>query len=312
MRIIPDARTTIERFPKVVLTIGSFDGVHLGHRRILEEVVRAAREMCGTPAVMSLRPHPRQFFSPKDAPNILTCDAKKEDLLEEAGIGVLYVLPFNREVANLSPEAFVEQIVVGRCHASQLIVGHDFCFGKDARGDYEFLKQCAPQYSFGVSQAPQLVIHGERVSSTLIRECILEGEMESVEMFLGRKYSIVGVVGHGRGIGKTLGFPTANVEPLHSAVPPHGVYVAEVLLRPGKERYRAAVNIGVAPTIRHEDMVVEAHLLDYEGDIAGRAIEVVFHKRLRPEKRFDSREELIEAIAADVRAVRGYFAAQPG
>ncbi len=306
MRVIQDVRSTRESFPELVLTIGSFDGLHLGHQRIIGEVVRAARDAGGTAALMSMRPHPREFFSPENAPNILLADAKKEALLAEAGIDVLFVLPFNAEVARMTPRDFVEQVVVGRCHTRKLIVGHDFCFGRDAQGDYEFLREVAPEFGFEVRQVPQLVLYGERVSSTLIREYILQGELDQVERFLGRKYSITGEIIHGRGVGLKLGFPTANIAPHHNAVPAHGVYVAEALFE--GQRHQAAVNIGVAPTVRNEDIVVEAFLLDFEGQIAGKTIEVVFHKRLRPEKKFGSFEELSAAIAKDVEEVRRYFA----
>jgi riboflavin kinase/FMN adenylyltransferase len=185
------------------------------------------------------------------------------------------------------------------------IVGHDFAFGKDARGNFEYLEQVAPQYGLEVRQVPPVIIQGERVSSTLIRERVLQGELENVELFLGRKYSIVGTVTTGRGMGSKLGFPTANVEPHNSAVPAHGVYVAEALL--DGQRYRAAVNIGIAPTIRHEDIMIEAHLLDFSGDIVGKRIEIVFHKRLRPEKKYATLDELIAAIAEDVAEVRSFF-----
>lgn len=308
MQVIQDVRAATESFPNVVLTIGSFDGLHLGHQRIIGEVVRAARDMGGTAALMSLRPHPREFFSPENAPNILLADAKKEQLLAEAGIDVLYVLPFNAEVARMTPRAFVEDIVVGACHARKIIVGHDFCFGKDAQGDYEFLQELGPEQGFDVRQVPQLVLYGERVSSTLIREYILQGELGQVERFLGRKYSMTGEIIHGRGMGAKLGFPTANIAPHHSAVPAHGVYVAEAIVE--GVRRQAAVNIGVAPTVRNEDIVVEAFLLDFDGEIAGKTIEVVFHKRLRPEKKFASFAELTEAIDKDVKNVRDYFKTQ--
>jgi riboflavin kinase / FMN adenylyltransferase len=306
MQIINDVRTTAETFPNVVLTIGSFDGIHLGHRRIIDEVVRTAREIHGTAALMSLRPHPREFFSPNDAPNILLSDAKKETLLAEAGIDVLYILPFDADTARMSPREFVEEIVLGRCHATTVIVGHDFCFGNRAAGDFEFLSSMAAERGFAVCQVPQLVLYGERVSSTLIREYILQGELEQVERFLGRKYSMTGEVVTGRGMGTKLGYPTANLSPHHSAVPAHGVYVAEAIV--DGQRYPSAVNIGVAPTVRNEDIIVEAFLLDFAEDIVGKSTEVVFHKRLRPEKKFASFDELIVAIGRDVAEVRQYFA----
>jgi len=307
MKVIPDVRKVEEIFPNLVLTIGSFDGVHLGHRRILEELIRSARAMKGVSALMSLRPHPRQFFSPENAPNILTSDAAKEQLLDEAGVDVLFVLPFNREVASLSPQEFLENIVLARCHAKKLVVGHDFSFGRNAQGNYEYLAEAAPRYGFEVIQAPQLVVQGERVSSTLIRERVLQGEVDTIEPFLGRKYSIIGDVVAGRGVGRKLGFPTANIAPLHNAVPANGVYVAEAVVE--GHRYRAAVNVGVAPTVRHEDMTIEAHLLDFTGNLLRKRIEIVFHKRLRPEKRFESYEALTAAIARDVAAIRAYFTA---
>ncbi len=305
---IDDVRTVSESFPNVVLTIGSFDGIHLGHRRIIEEVVREARSIQGTACLMSLKPHPREFFAPGNPPNILLADAKKESLLAEAGMDVLFILPFNHDVASMSPDTFLREIVVGRCHAKRVIIGHDFCFGKNAQGDYEYLKEAAPGLGFDVRQIPQCVIQGERVSSTLIREYVLQGEVDKVEIFLGRKYSIAGEIIPGRGVGITLGFPTANIAPHHNAVPAHGVYVADAIL--DGQCYPAAVNIGVAPTIRNEDIAIEAFILDFTGDIVGKPIELVFHKRLRPEKKFASREELMAAIAQDVATVRHYFDTQ--
>ncbi len=305
MRVIEDARRATEFFSNMALTIGSFDGIHLGHQRIIAEVIQAARAMSGTAAVMTLRPHPRQFFAPANAPNILISDAKKEEILAQLGVDVLYVLPFTQDVASMTPDAFLREIVLERCRAKTLIVGHDFSFGKNAAGDFVFLQQKAAEYGFEVRQAPQVVVQGERVSSTLIRERILQGEVDRVEALLGRKYSIVGEVIPGRGVGAKLGVPTANVSPHHNAVPAHGVYVAHAVLDRGV--CPAAVNIGVAPTIRNEDIVIEAHLLDFSENIIGKRIEIVFHKRLRPEKKFPSIHTLIEVINADIATVRRYF-----
>jgi riboflavin kinase/FMN adenylyltransferase len=306
MRVIEDVRSCDARFPNVVLTIGSFDGVHLGHRRILDTVARDARAMGGTAALMTLRPHPRQFFSPQSAPNIITGDWKKEQLLAEAGIDVLYVLPFNADVANLDREAFVRQIVVGKCAAKRLVVGHDFNFGKGAQGNFEYLQSVAPEHGFAVEQAPALIIDGERVSSTLVREFILQGELDHAERFLGRKYSVVGEVITGRGMGRKLGYPTANIKPHNNAVPANGIYIAEARFE--GRCFMAAVNIGIAPTISHEDIMIEAYLLDFDEGLVGKTLEIVFHKRIRPEKKFHSLEELITAIDADVVETRRFFA----
>lgn len=306
MRVIEDVRESQERFPSLTLTIGSFDGIHLGHRLIIEELIRCARAANGTAALMTLHPHPRQFFAPESAPNILTTLKQKERILRELGLDVLYVLPFTAAVANLSPRGFVEEIIVGKCAARELVVGHDFAFGKGAAGSFEFLCEVGPEYGFSVRQVPALVVQGERVASTVIREKIVEGEMGQVEHLLGRPYSIVGEVLRGRGIGGTkLGYPTANIRPNNNAVPAHGVYAGEVLL--DGVRRPAAINIGIAPTILQEDVTIEAFILDFNESIVGREIEVTFLKRLRPEKKFASLDELIRAIGRDVDDVRAYL-----
>ena len=305
MRVVDNVLLSEESFPHVVLTVGSFDGVHLGHQRILAELVRQARHVNGTAAVMTLLPHPREFFSTERAPNLLTSHTKKLELFKSLGVDIVFVLPFNAETSILDRDRFVCEIVKKRCHAEFLVVGHDFCFGKDAQGDFEYLNSRGHELGFTVSQVPPLFVDGERVSSTLVRERLLEGDLDGVEAFLGRRYTIVGEVLHGRGIGMTLGFPTANIKPYHSAIPAQGVYAAEVLL--DGQWFIAAVNIGVAPTIRNEDLVIEAFLLGFSGNIRGRDIEIAFHKRLRAERKFASREDLMKAIQADVNAVSTYF-----
>ncbi|MFP4501001.1 MAG: bifunctional riboflavin kinase/FAD synthetase [Candidatus Hydrogenedentota bacterium] len=307
MRVIEDVRNCDAVFENLVLTIGSFDGVHCGHVAILDSVVERARAINGTPALMTLHPHPRQLFNPGGAPNILTPLPEKQALVAERGIEVFYILPFMPEVAALDPNAFLERIIVERCHTHTLIVGHDFAFGKGAKGDYEFLKDAAPAYGIVVERVPALYIQGERVGSTVIRERIIQGELDKVEVLLGRKYAIVGEVVRGRGIGgRKLGYPTANIKPHNSAVPAHGVYVAEVLV--DGARRQAAVNIGIAPTILQEDVTIEAFILDFDENIVGRDIQIIFHRRVRPEKKYDSLDELIRAIEQDVAAVRAYFA----
>jgi len=303
--IIDDIRVNTSPYPNLALTIGSFDGVHLGHRAILDAVVQRERAINGTSAVLTLRPHPREFFSPAHAPSLLTHDAKKYALFESAGIGAVLVLRFNTEAAALEPERFVEEIIVGRCNAKAVVVGHDFRFGHNARGDFDLLRTLAPQFNLAVEQVPPLLMDGERVSSTLIRERLLFGDIEKAESFLGRPYSLVGTVVTGRRIGAKLGFPTANIQPHHSAVPAQGVYVCEAIVN--GTRHLAAVNIGIAPTIRNEDPAIEAYLLDFDGDLYGREMELVFRKRLRDEMRFPTVEALIAQIDLDVIATRAFF-----
>ena len=301
IKLIEDVARTDERLADVVLTVGSFDGVHLGHKRILDEVVSIAKSATGTPAVLTMRPHPRQVFSPEHPPNLLTSDSKKIELLARTGIEVVFGLTFDEATAALDPFDFIEQIVVRRCRARHLVVGHDFRFGKDAAGDYEFLVAAQRQFAFEVTQVPPLFIEGERVSSTLIREQVLQGDLERAALFLGRPYAIEGTVIPGHGIGATLGFPTANVKSGSAAIPAQGVYAAQVIL--DGTAHPAAINIGIAPTVRQSDVIVEAHLLHFSENLLGRQIEVVFLKRLRPERKFPTRQALAEQIQQDVAAV---------
>lgn len=305
MQVIPDVRTTEEQFEDVILTIGCFDGVHLGHQQILKALLKEAAAMNGVPAVMTLEPHPRQFFSPQNAPNILTTNTLKYRLLESCGVEVLYVLPFDAATVALSPQQFVESIIVDKCRAARIVVGHDFAFGDKAAGDYDYLVSVAEVYGFKVLQVPPFIIGGQRVSSTLIRERVIQGEVDNLKEFLGRNFSLYGKITPGRGIGRILGFPTANLDIGPGAVPAHGVYVAEAIVQ--GMSHPAAVNIGIAPTIRDEQPLVEAHLIDFEGALDDEEMELVLHKRLRPEKKFSSRDELIKAIAADVQYVREFF-----
>lgn len=305
MNVIENVWDWHDAFPGLVLTVGSFDGVHLGHRRILSMVTESALKLGGTSGLMTFRPHPREFFAPASPPNLLTPDAKKFALIEEAGVDVLFVLPFEARVANMDRREFVTEIIHARCGAVQAVVGHDFRFGREALGDYHYLKRMGPHLGLDVIQAPPLYIEGERVSSTAIRESLLQGDLDKARLFLGRSYSIVGEVIQGRGVGHELGFPTANIASYHTAVPAQGVYAAQVKF--GNQTLPAAVNIGIAPTIRQEVMLIEAHVLGFSGDLRGCRIEVVFHKRMRPERRFATRRELAAAIGEDVAAVRGYF-----
>jgi len=306
MHIIDNVHTAEQTFPNVVLTVGSFDGVHKGHQRIIHQLVDRAKEINGTPTLLTMNPHPREFFSPNNIPNLLTSFDKKMALLKEAGIEVVYIMPFNSETAAIKPDPFIRDILVDRCHVRSLIVGHDCRFGKDALGDFSLLKSFSEEGGYDVQEIQPVLIEAERVSSTLIRERILAGDLPFAEHLLGRPYSISGQVSSGRGIGQTIGFPTANIHPYHTAIPAQGVYIAESIIS-GK-CYPSAVNIGIAPTIRNEDITIESHILDFKGDLLGKDIEVLFHKRLRPEQKFLYKDALIEQIGKDVQRVRSFFA----
>lgn len=309
MKVIHDCLAMTEPAPPCALTIGSFDGVHLGHRRLLDALVNTARERNLVPAVMTLRPHPRRFFFPDDPPCLLTAPEQQEALLREAGVERLYVLPFDEKTAGMDRHVFF-QLLVDRCAARALVIGHDFRFGRNAEGNYEYLREAAAARGIETRQVDALVIGGQTVSSSLVRELVLTGQMEQVPRFLGRPFSLYGTVVSGKGLGSRIGYPTANVSAPHALLPAHGVY-AVVARRSSGERWASAVNIGIAPTLGGNPPTVEAYLLDFTGDLRGQPLELFFYHRLRPEFRFPSLDALVRAIDADVATVRSFFREHP-
>jgi riboflavin kinase/FMN adenylyltransferase len=306
MDVIQDATTCDCGYSNLVLTVGSFDGVHLGHQAILNTVIERARERGGTAALMSLQPHPKAFFQGVDDFALLSDPLQKEALLRSQGIEAYFVLPFNGAVARMEPGEFLSRILVEQCKAVHLVVGDDFAFGAGARGNVAFIQREGADYGLTVDVVSPVYVGGERVSSTRIRGLVATGHVEEAAALLGRPYAVAGTVTRGRGMGKELGYPTANLHTESVLLPAHGIYAARVTLE-GKSLL-AAVNIGYAPTLPHARPVVEAHLLDFEGELAGRRIEVELHHRLRGEKKFDGLAELKAAIQNDIVHIRQYFA----
>lgn len=293
----------------LAMTIGSFDGVHLGHRALLESVQENAKRLGGESALLTLAPHPQQFFRPDDPPVLLTTNGQKEKLLDELGLDHLLYLPFNAETSRLTREQFLEDILLDRCHMKSLVIGHDFRFGRGAEGDFDYLQQHAEAKGFEVQEFPPFSVEGARVSSTLIRDLLSSGEVENIPKFLGRPHSVSGTVVTGRGMGRQLGFPTANIDHRNAALPKDGVYIATASIPGFDKEFMAAVNIGFAPTFGTNDRILEAYILDFDGDLAGSNVSIAFQKCLRGEQAFESKEKLVAAIQNDVAAVRKFFTA---
>lgn len=309
MEVIDDVTTCECTFPNLVLTVGSFDGVHLGHQQILQTVIARAKAIGGAAGLMSLSPHPKAFFSPDASFALLTEPKQKEGLLRAAGLDVYFVLPFNATIARMEPEEFLTGIILGKCHAVTLVVGHDFSFGARARGNYDYLAAESARLGYTVEMVPPVLLEGERVSSTGIRDHVLKGEMERAAQLLGRPFTVSGVVARGRGMGVELGYPTANIVPDAALLPAHGIYAAKVRL--DGTCYLGAVNIGIAPTIPHDRPMIEVHLLDFTGELAGRHLDVELRHRLRGEQKFDGLESLKAGIENDIVNIRRYFVQTP-
>ena len=301
------------------VTIGNFDGVHLGHQRLIGRTIAVARGAQVPSVVITFDPHPLRVMRGNDAPPALMTLECKLDFFASLGVDFALVLPFTREVAEQSPEDFVRTVLVDALHTRHLLVGYDYAFGKNRRGNTALLASLGEQYGFSVEQLDPVTVANEVVSSTRVRELLAQGDVTTANLLLNRPHTVKGVVEHGMGRGgKELGFPTANLTIASDLLlPPPGVYVVEVdVLRPMKEHslgkpkrtYHAVANVGFNPTFGGEGLHLEVHIFDFEEKIYGMPMRVRFFKRLREERKFSCVESLIEQITADVARAKAFFA----
>jgi riboflavin kinase/FMN adenylyltransferase len=290
-----------------VATIGNFDGVHVGHRAVIENLALQGKRL-GLPVVAILfEPQPLEFFNPAGAPPRLTRLREKVSRLAELPVDVVLLLRFDRALAQLSAEAFIRNVLIESLRIKYLVIGDDFRFGKDRRGNFALLKEAGAQAGFEVTDTVSVQIDGQRVSSTLIREALAEGAMDKAARLLGRPYSVCGRIVHGASLGRHLGFPTANISLKHKNPPVRGVF-AVTMTGIAERPLPGVANIGTRPTVASGPTVhVETYLLDFAGDIYGRRVEIHFHQKLREERRFDDLEALTRQIGQDVAAAQTFF-----
>jgi riboflavin kinase/FMN adenylyltransferase len=290
---------------RAVITIGSFDGVHLGHRAILDDLNRTAQVLGGESVVVTFEPHPRSVLQPDQPMKLLTPLDAKLALLKEAGISRVEVTPFTRGFAQLSAEDYVRDYLVAHFHPAAIVVGYDHRFGHDRRGDMNLLKSMAAELGFTVHEIPARIIDDAAVSSTKIRTALREGDVQRAAGMLGRNYSMRGLVVHGDKLGRQLGYPTANIAPKHpqQLVPAIGIYAA--LVSVNGEDFPAMASIGTRPTVSDAGKIsIEAHLFDFDKDIYGQEVQIAFAARLRDELKFNSMEALVEALRGDEQHAR--------
>ena len=291
----------------VVLTIGNFDGVHLGHRAMLDLLSGAARERRLRSCVMTFEPHPREFFSPDQAPTRLTSLREKLELLARAGIDQVYVRGFDYDFARISAEDFIRGVLLDGLQVRWVLVGDDFRFGARRQGDVAMLRETGLRHGFEVAQMQSVSVDGVRVSSTAVRERLARGDLTGASRLLGRPYSISGRVVRGDGIGKRLGFPTANVQMKHNRPPLAGIFVVEVAGL-GDEPVEGVASLGVRPTIKAGGApVLEVNLFDFSREIYGVHPQVRFLHKLRDEEKYADLETLRRQIARDVDDARRFF-----
>jgi riboflavin kinase/FMN adenylyltransferase len=289
---------------RCALTIGNFDGVHRGHRALLDRVVAKAGELSVTSCVLTFEPHPREFFAPDAAPARLTRLRDKLELIAAAGVERVHIMRFDARVAALAARRFIEEVLVRGLRSCWLLVGRDFRFGAQREGDFQALEQAAPGQGFTLEAMPDVAFDGERVSSSAVRAALQAGDFARAGRLLGRPYAIGGKVVYGAKLGRTLGFPTGNIS-LHWRPPLGGVYVVEV-----QELGHGVASVGWRPTVNPvPHPLLEVHLLDWNGSpLYGRRLHVRFLKKLRDEAKFDGLPALRDAIARDVDDARRYFA----
>jgi riboflavin kinase / FMN adenylyltransferase len=283
------------------LAIGVFDGVHLGHQAVISTSAEHAREINGTPVVLTFDPHPEKILRPSKAPHLLTATSHKIALIRALGVRHLLIISFDKHFAATEPENFVKQLVQHSKPLREICVGHEWSFGRNRSGNLQLLKKLGAQFDFSVVGISPVTVNGEIVSSTTIRRAIEAGDLEKAATMLGREYTILGTVVRGDDLGKKIGFPTANLSAHSEQFPPNGVYFAEAKL--DGVVYPGVVNLGYRPTMSsgRSDRVLEMYLLDFDQDIYGKDLELRFVRYLRPEKKFENVDALVRQIQCDVQ-----------
>jgi len=293
-----------------VATIGSFDGVHLGHQAILRQLKQAADAHQLPSTVIVFEPQPHEFFSGEKAPARLMRLREKIQALFAAGVDRVLCVRFTESLRSLSADEFIEQVLVRGLGIKHLVIGDDFRFGCDRKGDFQLLQRAGNHYGFSVSDTCTLLLHGERVSSTRIRHLLELGDFAQAEELLGRPYSITGRVGYGQQLGRKLGVPTANIHLWRYRSPLHGVFAVTAIMK-DQLIYQGVANVGVRPTVAGDQKpLLEVHLFDFADVIYGSIIEVVFHQKLRDEKKFASLEDLKTQLQLDINQTKTFFKTQ--
>lgn len=288
----------------VFLAIGVFDGVHLGHQAVIRRALEDAQAAGGTAVVVTFKPHPLRVTRPDEAPRLLTATDHKAQLIARLGVTDLLIVPFTPQLAATSPESFVLQLHAACRPLREICVGTAWSFGRGREGNLELLKKMGDRLGFDEVGLPAVEIDGEVVSSTLVRAAVEAGDLEKASRFLGRDFTLLGSVVHGDHLGRTLGFPTANLSTHNEQFPPNGVYAVEAFFQ--GRTLPGVVNIGVRPTVETASgqRVLELHLFNFDADIYGHDVEVAFRRFLRPEQKFAGLDALKAQIACDVAEAR--------
>ncbi len=305
MKIFRNFSDYTDRKP-LALSLGMFDGVHLGHQSIINALHEVSSEKGLESAILTFWPHPRLVFNPNKDLKLLNTLEEKSQLLSSFDIENLFLKEFDEEFRNLSGEEFVRQILVDKLNVKHLIVGYDHVFGKNRSGNFELLKKLAPELGFEVVQMEAVNIHNKNISSTKVRNALLEGQIKEANELLGYHYPVSGTVTDGKKLGRTIGYPTANIEVNRlKLLPKKGAYITDVFI--DGEQYQGMLSIGTNPTVEGTDLTTEVYILDFDRDIYGKEITVAFREFLHEEIKFESIEKLIERLDEDKRLTEEFY-----
>ena len=312
MKILRDPLGNDDLPQGAVISIGSFDGVHIGHQAVLTHVVDRARSMRVAAVAMTFDPHPIKLLRPGVAPRLLTTLEQRLALIARTGIEIALVVPFTHRLARMSAADFVRDVLVDRLAVREVYIGDNFRFGADRGGDVGLLTSMGAELGFEAAAAPIVEAEGSVISSTRVRQAVADGRVEEVVALLGRSVFIDGSVLEGKRLGRTLGFPTLNIEVENELVPSDGVYITAVHIPSFARTFPAVTNIGVRPTVYQNSLTtVESHLLDFTADVYQEQVRLFFLERVREERRFESTLELMAQIRRDVGQARLYFDHHP-
>lgn len=295
-------------FINPVVTIGNFDGVHTGHKKIIDKLISSAKEHNGTPIVITFKNHPRTLFHPESICRMITTVAEKQQALHMLGINNIIMLNFTREIADLTADQFYNELLIGKLKVREIVIGYDHAFGKNREGNIDYLMKLSEKTGIIVNRVEEEVCDDEVISSTLLRDEIDKGNMQMASRLLGRRYSLTGIVVKGAGRGKGLGFPTANIHPDHpeKIVPGNGIYAASVRMNDQTVHY-GMLNIGYNPTFNGCERSIEINIFDFNKDIYGETVTIEFYEKVRDEAKFDSPDSLIKQIKKDEIQIRKIF-----
>lgn len=307
MEIIYDIFSLKEKLKNSYTAIGNFDGVHIGHKELINSAVKTAKKHNGVSVVFTFYNHPREVIEHHETPKLINSVEEKSYLLEKLGVDYLVLQPFTKEFCNLSPEEFIEKVLKEQLNSKEIFVGFNFGFGKNRAHGVKELKEICKTYEIKVREIAPIKVDEKIISSTLIRNLILNGELSVVNHYLGEPLTVIGEVVHGKKLGRTIGFPTANLERKDKAYLPYGIYGAVVKIGKNEKEYDGVVNIGKNPTLKPGEKSIEVHILDFSGDLYGKKLVIQLIKHIREEMKFCGIESLKKQISEDVETWKKYL-----